>query len=112
MKRTIALLLAVLMLLTGCTQQPVQNQETNPSESASSEVSSTPATDGSESNQSNTEEEIVFEEDAPVEFASLSDPDLLQYVEDNIYTDLTARFNSDDYIIESVNAVYVSEEYL
>lgn len=112
MKRTIALLLAVLMLLTGCTQQPVQNQETNPSESASSEVSSTPATDRSESNQSNTEEEIVFEEDAPVEFASLSDPDLLQYVEDNIYTDLTARFNSDDYIIESVNAVYVSEEYL
>ena len=112
MKRTIALLLAVLMLLTGCTQQPVQNQETNPSELASSEVSSTPATDGSESNQSNTEEEIVFEEDAPVEFASLSDPDLLQYVEDNIYTDLTARFNSDDYIIESVNAVYVSEEYL
>lgn len=109
MKRVIALLLAVLMLLTGCSQQPAQNQETNPSESVNTDVSSTPATDNT---QNNTEEDIVFEEDSPVEFASLSNPDLLQYVEDNIYTDLVARFDSDDYIIESVNAVYVSEEYL
>ena len=109
MKRVIALLLAVLMLLTGCSQQPAQNQETNPSESVNTDVSSAPATDNT---QNNTEEDIVFEEDSPVEFASLSNPDLLQYVEDNIYTDLVARFDSDDYIIESVNAVYVSEEYL
>lgn len=109
MKRVIALLLAVLTLLTGCSQQPAQNQETNPSESVNTDVSSTPATDNT---QNNTEEDIVFEEDSPVEFASLSNPDLLQYVEDNIYTDLVARFDSDDYIIESVNAVYVSEEYL
>lgn len=109
MKRVIAFLLAVLMLLTGCSQQPAQNQETNPSESVNTDVSSTPATDNT---QNNTEEDIVFEEDSPVEFASLSNPDLLQYVEDNIYTDLVARFDSDDYIIESVNAVYVSEEYL
>ncbi len=109
MKRVIALLLAVLILLTGCSQQTAQNQETKPSESTNTDVSSIPATD---STQNNTDEDIVFEEDAPVEFASLSDPDLLQYVEDNIYTDLVARFDSDDYIIESVNAVYVSEEYL
>ena len=109
MKRVIALLLAVLVLLTGCSQQTAQNQETKPSESTNTDVSSIPATD---STQNNTDEDIVFEEDAPVEFASLSDPDLLQYVEDNIYTDLVARFDSDDYIIESVNAVYVSEEYL
>ena len=108
MKRVIALLLAVLMLLTGCSQQTAQNQETKPSESTNTDVSSTPSTDSTQ----NTEEDIVFEEDAPVEFASLSDHDLLQYVEDNIYTDLVARFDSEDYIIESVNAVYVSEEYL
>ena len=33
-------------------------------------------------------------------------------MEDNIYSDLVARFDSEDYIVESVNAVYVSEEYL
>lgn len=112
MKRVISLLLAVLMLLTGCTQQTIQNEETAPSESASTEVSSTPSTDDETDDTQSNAAEIVFEEDAPVEFASLSDPDLLQYVEDNIYTDLVARFDSDDYIIESVNAVYVSEEYL
>ena len=36
----------------------------------------------------------------------------MQYVEDNIYSDLVARFDSEDYIVESVNAVYVSEECL
>ena len=34
------------------------------------------------------------------------------HVEDNIYSDLVARFDSEDYIVESVNAVYVSEECL
>lgn len=47
-----------------------------------------------------------------VEFSRLSDPALLQYVEDNIYAELVDQFDSEDYIIESVTAVYVSDEYL
>ena len=112
MKRVTALLLAVLMLLTGCSLQPVQNQDTNPIESSNIEDSSAPDIEEIDNTQDSTSDDIIFEEDAPVEFASLSDPNLLQYVEDNFYTDLVARFDSDDYIIESVNAVYVSDEYL
>lgn len=111
MKRVIALLLAMLMLLTGCTQAATQGQESSPNESINTTVSSTTGTEESDGPQASAGD-AVFEEDAPVEFASLNDPNLLQYVEDSIYSDLVARFDSEDYIVESVNAVYVSEEYL
>ena len=47
-----------------------------------------------------------------VNFTSLNDPKLLQYVEDSVYSDLVAEFASEDYIIENVQATYVSKEYL
>ena len=37
---------------------------------------------------------------------------LLQYVQDNIYADLSSRFATDDYVIESIISSYVSKEYL
>ena len=46
------------------------------------------------------------------EFRSLSDPQLLQYTEDQIYAGLVDEFDSEDYIIENVQAVYISKEYL
>lgn len=45
-------------------------------------------------------------------FTGLSDPDLLQYIEDTAYASLTSEFSSDDYIITEVNAIYISNEYL
>jgi len=109
MKRVIALLLAVLMILTGCTQQTVQNQTPETSTPVETETSSAPTT----KTEQVTEQGVpVFAEDVEPNFAALSDPSLLQYVEDNIYSDLVARFDSENYIVESVNAVYVSEEYL
>lgn len=109
MKRVIALLLAILMLLTGCTQQTVQNQMPETSTPVETETSSAPAT---EAEQTTDQDVPAFAEDVEPNFATLSDPSLLQYVEDNIYSDLGARFDSEDYIVESVNAVYISEEYL
>lgn len=108
MRRVIALLLAVLMM-TGCTQQTVQNPTPETSTPTTPQNSSEP-TSGAE--QTPVQDVPVFAEDVEPNFATLSDPSLLQYVEDNIYSDLVARFDSEDYIVESVNAVYVSEEYL
>lgn len=45
-------------------------------------------------------------------FDNLNDPELLQYIKDSVYAELEASFNNEDYIIEDVNAVYVSKEYL
>lgn len=51
-------------------------------------------------------------EEVVPEFRLLSDPELLQYTEDQIYTGLVDQFDSEDYIIENVQAVYISKEYL
>ncbi len=109
MKRVIALLLAMLMTLTGCTQQTVQNQTPETITPVETETSSVPT---AKTEQAIEQDVPVFAKDAEPNFATLSDPSLLQYVEDNIYSDLVAQFDSEDYIVESVNAVYVSEEYL
>lgn len=109
MKRVAALLLAMLMLLTGCTQQAAQNQAPGTGDSMETEVPPSPA---SVSELGDNTDEPAFPSDVQPEFAALNDPALLQYVEDNIYADLVERFDSEDYIIESVHAAYVSEEYL
>lgn len=109
MKRVISLLLAALMMLTGCTQQTVQNPTSETNTSGRTETSSITT---SETENPLKQDNPVFAEDVEPNFATLSDPALLQYVEDNIYSDLVARFDSEDYIVESVTAVYVSDEYL
>jgi hypothetical protein len=44
-------------------------------------------------------------------FTSLSDPNLLRYVKDMLYTDLAKQLNA-DYLISKIEAVYLSKEYL
>ena len=45
-------------------------------------------------------------------YSGLNDPKLLQQVEDKVYSELVSEFDSEDYIIENVKAVYISKEYL
>ena len=54
----------------------------------------------------------AFAENTTRAFTSLSDPSLLQCVEDTIYAGLVEQFDSEDYIIENVEAIYISQEYL
>ncbi len=63
--------------------------------------------------RSNDNEESVeaISEEVP-DFYGLNDPDLLQYVEDTVYAGLVDEFSSEDYIIEDVNAIYYSKDYL
>ena len=77
MKKIIAILLACALLVTGCgsTSSDLLTQET-------SQVS----TDDNSQTVSETAEFIELE-DEEIAFDDLSDPNLLQYVEDNIYAD-------------------------
>ncbi len=63
-----------------------------------------------------TESEIIKEKIAENEniekFYSLNDKKLLQYIEDEVYANMTENFGSEDYKIESVDAIYISKEYL
>ena len=45
-------------------------------------------------------------------FRRLSDPALLPYIEATIYDNLVNDLNSDQYYVEKVDAVYISQEYL
>lgn len=108
MKRFLAILLSCALVLTGC--------GTNDSKSTNL-VSIDIETSEDVKANTDTEEvskalEFVEIEDEEIKFDDLSDPKLLQYVEDNIYADLISQFNSDDYIVEDISTLYISDEYL
>ncbi len=45
-------------------------------------------------------------------FNGMDDPELLYYVENNVYANLVQSLDSDEYFVENVDAVYVSQEYI
>lgn len=93
MKRILALLLICVMILTGCAA-PRKSSGSTPN------IDDTDVT----SSESQQTEKISFEQ--------LSDPELLAYVEENIYTELIDELNSQGYFVENVSALYLSNEYL
>lgn len=94
MKRIIALVLSLAMLLTGCAT-PQQDS----SETASESTIETPA------------DEIVWENIEP-QYDSLDDDELLAHVEDLVYRETVLSLDSDEFLVENVSAVYISKEYL
>lgn len=50
--------------------------------------------------------------DYPEEYASLSDPELVDSLEEGVYNSLISELDSSDYLVEEVQAAYVSQEYL
>ena len=108
MKRIIAIILSCILVLSGCGQ-------------------ASRATDNSEDNTGNTTD-IVLDVDNIIipesekgdltpyeyvpEFTSLDDEELHRYVQDNIYAQLVAELDSDQYFVENVSTVYISQEYI
>ena len=84
MKRLIALLL-ICAMLTGCAAQTVSGPDSEP-----------------------TNDTVV----ETVEFKNLNDPSLLDYVEETVYSDLVLQLNSENYLVENVQAIYISKEYI
>lgn len=98
MKRMIALLLSIVMLLTGCGQSQSQPTETSESDLVTE-------------TEESTAEPVVWEDVEP-QYDSLDDEQLLAHIEDLVYRDTVASLNSDEYFVENVSAVYISKEYL
>lgn len=99
MKRLLAILLCCAMILTGCTAPAAKD-------------SSSAASTGTESPSSSAPEQMIEIADEDPNFSELSDPDLLQYIEDDVFASLECELNSDDYIVENVTSSYISKEYL
>ena len=116
MKKVLSLLLAVVLLFTGCSSNaggkggnnsPTTAPTTNPVNSQTDEKKSTVVlTNTREYEEDTTDLDVVSN------YETLDDPALLQYVEDSIYAKLSSDLESDDYVIEEVSTSYISQEYL
>lgn len=82
MKRMIALLLSIVMLLSGCGQS--QSQPTKTSES-----------DLVTETEESTAEPVGWEDVEP-QYDSLDDEQFLAHIEDLVYSDTVASLNSDE----------------
>lgn len=111
MKKLIASIMLSSLLLTSC------SKAVNPTDISSS-VSDTTMTTTTESTMqatSETSSKVIENPGKDVDltsFKSMADPNLLEYVENDIYAKLEEQFSSDDYEIVNVNATYVSKEYI
>ena len=124
MKRILAFVLVLALVLTGCSSTGKSTSSSAaPKSGQGNEIIEETEKSSVEAESDKTEESVAESDSATpsadtalateeVNFTSLNDPKLLQYVEDSVYSDLVAEFASEDYIIENVQATYVSKEYL
>lgn len=107
MKRILALVLCAALMLSGCA--PATQGNTAPT--VTTEVTSPPAAEGETSKEP---EELLQTQGTTTDlhFKSLGDAELLSYVEENVYSELVGELDSDDYLVENIQAVYLSDEYI
>ena len=112
MKKLIAVILSCALAFTtfsGCTRSETPDL-TDGIEETQTDAEPSHAQDNAPKESASPS--TAYTETETPEFSDLSDSDLLRYVEDNVYQNLVGDLNSDQYFVENVSAVYVSEEYL
>ena len=100
MKKSIALILSLLIMLSifqGCSVQKNEQVESKESET-------TAETTIADLKNNHT--------DSVPEFEGLSDPRLAKYMEDAVYAKVIDHIDTKKYVVENVEAVYISKEYL
>lgn len=125
MKKGMTLVLCLMLIVSGCSSASTMNEETTglSSSQGRSYISKEDKAQSISENKGEINKEIdknkaadsfeamEIKESAP-DFIGMEDPDLLNYVEYNVYSNLIKSLNSDQYFVENVEAVYVSQEYL
>ena len=53
-----------------------------------------------------------FAEEDELQFGRMNDPSLLPYMQDTIYQAVLENLDSNEYFVENVSAIYISDEYL
>lgn len=120
MKRIMSLILACVLVFSGCSQTWEVSANTiiaGQAESQNEHISnfdhiSKADLQNGEISVTNVEEANLDSYEYVIEFDTLNDDDLMRYVEDNIYARLVEELDSDEYFVENVSAAYVSQEYI
>ena len=98
------------LVLVGCGQNVASADNVEVAESNVEVLNS--VTDETVTVESSTDTEDATPYEYVVDFNSLDDAELQRYVQDNIYNELVAQLDSDEYFVENVSAVYISQEYI
>ncbi len=118
MKKLFAMILSAALLLTSCGRAAEESIVTDNSDdtlATTTLISMDTASHEAETSTVSTTAFQVQHESVQVEnlgFTSLNDPNLLQYINDTVYSDLEQNFANDDWVIDNVSCVYKSKEYL
>ena len=116
MRRIIATVLSLVLLVSGCGTK--QDSSSSVATSTSPLDASAEATSSLSSPIAEGDTKTVLPSDTPympeevVSFDDLNDPKLLQYVQDGIYSNLEDSLGSEDYEIENISTTFISKEYL
>lgn len=113
MKHFLALCLVIVLCFTGCTMDSKGASEiVTTVQETIAETSDVTETQESETEETTFSNSTTATEAQNLNYTSLNDPELLQYVKDTVYTDVVEGLNSEKYFVENVDTVYVSKEYL
>ena len=108
MKKILSLLIAASVILTGCANAS-NVSDTTPTETTT--VSSTETSTEETLPDDYLSSEYLDDEAQKQNFRSLSDPELLDFVEGALYSHLVDELGEDEFI-DNVEAVYISQEFI
>ena len=122
LRRLLSVALTIILVLSACSNtnnEAIISKNSGTTESNDKTEAMSPADlDKSAGNSTDTTsfegESIENNENDNLipEFYGINDPSLHQYVEDSVCADIEDYFASDDYIVEDIHAVYISQDYL
>ncbi len=101
-KKVISIVLIFIISFIGCKPQTVSTTETElipvSSETVGVDEEEFP--------------EVLLDADGNVLYSSMSDEALLDYIETDLYEKIVEELDSEDYLVETISAKYVSQEYI
>ena len=117
MKRIIAVMLVLSVFLTGCTvsinrgsSASAESSTVNSTEASNKETSIVSSAVGPQSSNEDSSD-YIDEQAKNMNFRSLSDPELLKFMEAAVYAHLVDEMGR-DVCIDNVSAIYLSQEYI
>ena len=130
MKKALAVLLSFTLLLSGCSSNNPGGTSSENEAITTELTSSAQADTGSTTDESSAEQSTIVSSQAAsntpsytvdarsekyintLGFSSLNDRNLQRYVEDAVYADLVNQLDSDEYLVQNVESIYISREYI
>jgi hypothetical protein len=110
MRRIFAILLAISFVLSACAPKSAEVSAHSPDDMTTLPTSTLTPTIAADIQDDEMPPDVMTAAD--INFTGLSDPNLHRYIEDTVYADIVNTLNSDEYFVENVSALYVSQEYI